>query len=275
MRSALICLTLLFCAAPLIAQGRQSNFAHEQKDHLKVECAKCHTVTSAKPRVTKFPGHATCIACHNFAKETTTRFVQFCAECHSGIPESPELPALFRFPKRDAPSDFGISFSHVSHSKPFPQGRELRTGSYQVSQGQSLKCVACHQVQLAVMKVPDVITGFDHSSCFVCHGQQPVASPSMKECRSCHELGGATRPKLYAIVPGFLHDDHRFDTRPRKKGDVRKIDLCSECHATLPAAASLKEIRLPKQNYCLDCHNSRVGLPDVLKADVLGKLAQR
>jgi hypothetical protein len=48
--------------------------------------------------------------------------------------------------------------------------------------------------------------------------------------------------------------------------------LCRECHQSVVGAESLAQIKLPEENYCGQCHNGRLGLPDALDRSVLDSL---
>jgi hypothetical protein len=118
-----------------------------------------------------------------------------------------------------------------------------------------------------------------HRTCFKCHGEQPVKPPSMNQCAECHKLDGPHSPHLYNVVKAFKHEEHEFDIRPRKKKDyplAKAPDyLCSECHASVVAAGALDRIKLPEENHCAECHNGRLGLPDVLAREILDNLRKR
>jgi hypothetical protein len=295
------------------AQARtvaQTFFPHSKPTHQKVDCAKCHTVTAAKIDENTFPDHPSCVGCHNLALEAIDRPVIFCGICHNGRPVSQNQPALFSYPKPGSPGDFGIDFSHPSHLKPFragtsagipagnPTGGNPTTGNPTAgnptmnSSGEihavafvqrrsgTPTCFDCHKpVPRAGASPIQISTATGHPACFVCHGEKPIAQPGMFQCAGCHKLGGPKYPRLYGLVVDFRHSDHVYDTRPIIKGQVsfpRPSDyLCSECHKSAARAVQLNEIKLPQENYCTDCHNGNVGLPDPLSRKVLDSLGKR
>jgi uncharacterized paraquat-inducible protein A len=260
----------------------RANFPHQTNAHSKLECSRCHTVSPAKPDVEEFPGHGACTSCHNLALEGINRPVAFCGICHNGRPISKQRPALFNFPKRAGPSDFGSNFSHPSHLKPLLPGAVLAStlkASF-AQEGRNPLCTDCHKrTQPIAAGAPDMTIEKGHSVCYKCHGQQPIKPPSMYQCAECHKLGGPRSPHLYGLVKGFKHEDHDYDIRPKKKAELVRSKpadyLCIECHDAVPAAASLADIRLPAEDTCNRCHNGRIGLPDPLKSDLLEVLRRR
>jgi hypothetical protein len=283
------------------AQDRSGRglFAHDQKEHRKLDCAKCHSTSqSDQPKVKEFT-HNKCITCHNFAlevfKQAAGRPGVFCAVCHDGRPMSKDQPALLaRFPTPQK-SDFGMTFSHEAHRKTLPRDllirpTEMQSGAFasRFKPGFVAGCIDCHQLTVPVGPVVrDIRTETGHAACFVCHGQQPEgarartseAFPYMGDCASCHLLGGPPSHDILGRVVRFKHQDHDLDTRPRRKGDLpasKSPDrLCAECHQSAVSAKGLDQITLPTQTYCSECHNGKVGLPDRLAKDVLDDLRTR
>jgi len=142
------------------------------------------------------------------------------------------------------------------------------------------RCFDCHKpAQQIGGKMVDFITNVGHPACFVCHGEKPLAPPSMFQCAGCHKLSGPRYPNLYGKVIDFKHSDHVYDTRPIIRGQTifpRKQDyLCSECHQSAAQAVQLSDIKLPQQNYCMECHNGNLGLPDPLATNVINSLNRR
>ncbi|HKV41984.1 MAG TPA: cytochrome c3 family protein [Blastocatellia bacterium] len=273
------------------ATREAARFPHGKAKHRTLECSKCHMITAGKIDEDRFPGHAACITCHNFAVEALARPSTFCGICHDGRAISKNQPALFRYPKPVVGSDFGIEFSHVSHEKPEAQPAivvRLPLQEVQVGGMRQPLCIDCHngpgaglapssrmtQAQSSVQ--PEISTATGHPSCFACHGEKPVALPSLNQCNACHKLDAPRYPRLYGIVRDFKHPDHVYDTRPVLKVDAaipRAPDyLCSQCHDSATKAARLDQIRLPGTSYCNDCHNGNLGLPDPLEQRVLDSL---
>ena len=119
-----------------ISQARDrtghGSFPHDQKEHIKVQCADCHLAAKEKPRNTDQPmardfPHAVCVKCHNFAAEFfKAAFGQpsrFCSVCHEtrriSNADKALRPGVFPRPKI---SDFEDEFSHKAHRKILPAG---------------------------------------------------------------------------------------------------------------------------------------------------------
>jgi hypothetical protein len=256
-------------------------FPHGKPKHKTLECSKCHKIEPGKIDETRFTGHASCLGCHNFAVEDIARPVTFCGICHNGRAVSKQQSALFKYPKNAVRSDFGIRFGHPSHLKlrniaAFDRS-SLNNPLLNLSvlgNGDTPRCDDCHKANdnAAMRSMPEIGTATGHPSCFVCHGEKPLAKPAMSECAECHALNGPHYPHYYGIVKDFKHPDHVYDTRPIIKAEVRfpraPDYLCSECHQSAARAASLAEIKLPQVEYCNQCHNGRLGLPDALSKEV-------
>jgi hypothetical protein len=276
---------------PLVSEvqsaSSRATFPHGKPKHKTLECSKCHTISPAKIDVKEFPGHGACVSCHNLAIESISKPAVFCGICHDqprpGALITKAQSALFRFPKPDTASQFGIAFSHPSHLKP-DASRDVVINRTLARQGLSNsgnygpppKCADCHHAQLLRAPAAEISTDTGHRSCFVCHDEHPFAKPSMYQCADCHKRSGLRSPHLYGLVRDFKHSDHDYDIRPKRKADFRVPRapdyLCTECHTAAAAAASLDAIRLPQQRYCAECHNGKVGLPDVLSRKVLDSL---
>jgi len=245
------------------ASKATASFSHDTKGHKALDCAKCHTISAAQIDVKKFPGHLSCTPCHNFALEFFAKPVAFCGICHEGRAVSKSQPAIFQFPKKSVRADFGLDFSHPSHIKPAADRAE------------SSRCAACHQKAGPVNMT--IETG--HAACFKCHGEKPLAGPSMFDCGKCHRLGFPHAPRLFGVVREFRHADHDYEVRSIKKGEFRAVKaediMCYQCHQAVAHAARLDEIRLPEPSHCRECHNGRVGLPDALPQSVLDSLSKR
>ena len=280
-----------------LGRGRRvlATFTHRRAEHAKVSCNACHSVTPQRIEVNYFPGHTSCIGCHNFAKEYFGRGTTFCGVCHTSTPTSAARSNLFDFKERtrtlqsQSGSDFGIDFSHPAHRKPLPQDFVIQpTGvntsaqtPLKLSAGQGAKCTDCHQlVKTARAGDRELTIEKGHSTCFQCHGMKPEAGaradfPYMNDCRECHEAGGPKATNL-ARIREFSHWDHDYDIRPRRKVDYqvkRSPDfLCVECHKSVEQAVRLTDIKMPDEQTCGSCHNGRIGLPDALARDLLDKL---
>lgn len=266
----------------------QATFPHGKDKHRTLDCSRCHKIEPGNIDETRFTSHASCLTCHNLALEDIVRPVTFCGICHNGRAISKQQPALFKDPKYAGAMDFGVAFSHPSHLKPRTAGfnrASLNNPLLNLSVlggGDTPRCDDCHKpndaanARMATPKIPEINSATGHPSCFVCHGDKPIARPAMSECAACHQLSGPRYPRYSGIVKDFKHPDHVYDTRPIIKAEVRfpraPDYLCSECHQSAARAASLAEIRLPQQEYCIQCHNGRLGLPDSLSKDVIDTL---
>jgi hypothetical protein len=266
-------------AAPF---GASAIYPHLNPKHVALQCSTCHSLELDKADIHEMPGHATCAACHNFATEGVNRTERFCGECHNSTDASKDRPALFDFPKHHDSHDFGDLFSHVDHRNAGTATRCEASGAASRSQ-----CADCHAaVRPEVAQRPDMRMEASHTFCFVCHCENPSGysearknlDPARKDCSVCHVPHEAQLTSL-TEVKGFLHADHVFDTRPRRK-DAGPVShdpdvLCLECHRTAAESHRLSESRQPEGAICRSCHTGKVGLPDVLPADTLGPLDAR
>ncbi|HSB12169.1 MAG TPA: hypothetical protein VLM38_21965 [Blastocatellia bacterium] len=185
--------------------GRGS-FPHDQKEHIKVQCADCHLAAKEKPRNTDQPmakdfPHGACIRCHNFAAEffkaAFGQSSRFCGVCHEprriSRADKALRPGVFPRPKI---SDFEDAFSHKAHRKSLPADFRVSPISNppygsQFSPGASPRCTDCHAqtkqpaarrrqddasatvVQAVQMRSIEFKTEKSHAVCFVCHGGTP------------------------------------------------------------------------------------------------------
>lgn len=290
------------------------------KGHRDLSCADCHLIgpqppyaVTGKPSpnvnpvaATAFPGHASCVACHNFALMSFAK-PAFCGVCHERNAESPTQPGVFdKFQTARNASDFGIGFSHVAHRQSLPNGLTLapaadRTNSLAkalIQTGAAPLCTDCHlQLQTSFAQfnpaVPEIAVETGHPACFTCHLEKPVGHtpqsgkqfPARNDCQGCHSLSDAggqkqRAPGLFAHfkVAEFRHLDHELDTRSVKKSEARAVKardyLCAECHSAVTRALQLNDIQAPGQGSCTACHNDkrRPGLPEPLSAAVLRTL---
>lgn len=257
-----------------------ARFHHGNAKHRTLECGKCHKISPEKIDDTQFPGHQACIDCHNLALEALSRPVLFCGICHQGRPVSTTQAALFQYPKPNVKSQFGIAFSHPSHTKPEPIPEvNVYVASKSVTVGGDRQplCMDCHtSLPQLIQGKPEITSATGHPACFACHGQNAIKPPTMFQCGECHKLDTPGYPHLFGSVDQFRHADHIYDTRPVLKinaGIKKSADyLCSECHVSAAKAVSLSQISLPQVQYCNDCHNGRLGLPDALARHVVNSL---
>lgn len=290
------------------------------KGHRDLSCAECHLIDARPPytvtgkpspnvnpiAATPFPGHASCVACHNFALMSFAK-PAFCGVCHERNAESPTQPGVFdQFQTARAVSDFGIGFSHVAHRQALPNGLTLapaidRTSSLAkapLQTGRTPLCTDCHmQLQTSFAQFnpnkPEMATETGHSACFTCHLEKPAGHtpqsgkpfPARNDCQECHSLSdlGAQKQRTPGLfqhfkVAEFRHLDHELDTRSVKKSEARVVKardyLCSECHSVVTKATQLNDIQAPGLNSCTACHNEKrkPGLPEPLTAAVLRTL---
>ncbi len=281
------------------------------KGHRDLACSECHLISTQPPYtvfgkpspevkdvpLSPFPGHASCVQCHNFALMLFTK-PGYCGMCHEQNALSTSQPMLFKqFQTPRARSDFGSDFSHVAHRKTLPAGLTLVPGNQrssalaqsQLAIGAAPLCTDCHARNQAMSaNAPELTMETGHVTCFTCHLQKPAQTqefPVPADCRGCHVLtepGAAKQqtPLLFANakVLDFHHTDHELDTRSVKKSEaaVKKPSdyLCSECHSAVVRAENLNDIKAPGTNSCSSCHNERrkPGLPEPLSAAVLRTL---
>jgi hypothetical protein len=284
--------------------GRGS-FPHDLKEHVKVQCADCHSATKDKientdqPMAKEFP-HAVCVRCHNFAAEffkaafgQTSRFCGVCHETRRISKSDKSLrPGVFPHPNT---SDFVDEFSHKAHRKILPADFRIvainnsHYGS-QFEPGESPRCTDCHEPnKKAKPGAKDIKTEASHATCFVCHGGAPPKARKMsaeifpydRDCKVCHTLRGPgiapLAQRLFGSIKDFRHSDHEKDIRPKKRGDfpfpTAPDHLCAECHTPADRVEKLSDIKLPESGYCDRCHiNNRPGLPGKLSDDTLKKL---
>jgi predicted CXXCH cytochrome family protein len=305
-------------AASSAAQLRGGKFPHAQagkqglQGHRDLACSQCHTSSAQPPyevtgkpspgvtlvMQTQFPGHASCVQCHNFAAMFFAK-PAFCGICHAGRAESLAQPGLFAsFQTARAASDFGIDFSHPAHRRPLPAGlsivaaasRSAALRQAQLAEGAALRCTDCH-ARIASANAQEFSTESGHTVCFTCHLQKPAQAaadfPARNDCRGCHELtdGGQRQqgPALWINfkVLDFRHADHELDTRSVKKSEARQAKpadyLCVECHSAAANAERLSDIKAPRLGNCVSCHNDKrqPGLPEPLNAEVLRTLSNQ
>jgi hypothetical protein len=286
------------------------------RGHRELDCGVCHMIAAQPPyQVTgkpspkvdapvesPFPGHASCVECHNFALMSFVK-PAFCGVCHNQNPQSPAQPGLFnQFQTAQAAGDFGIAFSHIAHRQPLPTGLQLAPAGMRspglakaaLSLGAAPLCTDCHApVQPPRANQPEQTTETGHPNCFTCHLQAPAghitksnqAFPARTDCRSCHSLSDGGYPKqrspglyAHAKVAEFRHDQHELDTRSVKKSEAQAVKardyLCAECHQSAAQAVNLNDIQAPGLSSCTTCHNEKrkPGLPEPLRAAVLQTL---
>lgn len=290
------------------------------KGHRDLSCAECHLIGTQAPfavtgkpspnvnplAATAFPGHASCVACHNFALMSFAK-PAFCGVCHERNAESPTRPGVFdQFQTPRAASDFGIGFSHVAHRRDLPGGLTIapainRTNSLakaELRTGSTPLCTDCHaRLQTSFTQFnpnsPELATETGHLACFTCHLEKPASFvptsgkefPARSDCQGCHSLSDAgvlkqQSPGLFQHfkVAEFRHLDHELDTRSVKKSEARTVKardyLCAECHSEVSKAVQLNDIQVPGRGACAACHNDKrkPGLPEPLSAAVLRTL---
>ena len=282
-----------------------------KQGHRDLACSQCHlssdqapyaVVGKATPNlkgapVTPFPGHASCVQCHNFAVMAFLK-PSYCAVCHDKNPTSVQEPGLFAaFQTARNATDFGTDFSHVAHRKPIANDLQISEPALRspmlaqaiLMPGATLLCNDCHIQSKFVANQPEFAIESGHATCFTCHLVKPASAnkdfPDRNDCNGCHvlpETSGARQmtPNLFATskVLDFRHADHEFDTRSVKKAVAAVIKprdyLCAECHNDAANAQTLNEIKAPGQASCVSCHNNRMqpGLPDQLRDAVLRTL---
>src|SRR5262245_62042380 len=172
-----------------------ARFKHGIEKHRTLACAECHTLTTERIEVEAFPGHATCVSCHNLAGEAMTKPRAFCGVCHEARPATKSDPALLRFPRQgeeaNLTSAFRVRFSHPAHLKaqtadPACRATAIKqiTLAIPAAAGRTPLCTDCHQ-RTESPATPEMTLETGHATCFQCHCDQPVkpsgqvAMPSM------------------------------------------------------------------------------------------------
>ena len=194
-------------------------------------------------------------------------------------------------------SDFGNQFSHKAHRTSLPagftisavRGGELAGYGRQFKSGAAPLCTDCHQpVKRVAAGSREMKTEMGHAACFVCHaaaGETRRVSadrfPQAADCAVCHRLrdggAGARGQSIFGKIRGFRHDDHDRDIRPKRRSDfplpTESDYMCALCHKQTAEAGSLASIRLPAEEFCVECHKAdRPGLPGRLSDEVTGAL---
>lgn len=296
--------TTVFSIAQAKDRSGRGSFPHDQKEHIKIQCADCHLSAKDKPTRTDQPmakdfPHTACIRCHNFAAEFFKTALgqpsRFCGVCHEARRISRTDKALRpgAFPK-PLMSDFADAFSHKAHRKTLPADFPVVPISNppygsQFKPGENPRCTDCHeQIKKTRIELKDMRTESNHPACFVCHGRAPESRrvsaevfPYANDCKVCHELhisGTDARSRsLFGSIKGFRHDDHDIDIRPKRRSDfplpAAPDRLCSDCHKPIDQVEKLDSIKLPEVGRCNTCHIDRKpGLPGKLSDEVLSKL---
>jgi hypothetical protein len=214
-----------------------SEFNHSSARHLSRQCSSCHVIQSlAKPDVTDFPDHPSCIECHRQQFFRGAR-PAICSNCHTVT--GPRSEARFKFPKPNEPSEFAEVFPHSAHVKPTTLIQFRRFLGEKATTTDS--CRYCHKPDARTFKPqaapaprsgaaapaarPSPATaavapaGFElpagtfmttptsHATCFQCHWQKGVEGreqePLASQCASCHDnirqrARAATQPAVAA-----------------------------------------------------------------------------
>ena len=116
-------------------------------------------------------------------------------------------------------------------------------------------CVSCHGDKFANGPTPQ-----GHSACATCHVKPAAAStPTMSNCKACHQLSapaatsaGAVTQSVWSVARNFAHTSHGRD--PQKSGAA---PACTECHAGVARATTLRSVAAPTMQSCDRCHNGR------------------
>jgi len=215
---------------------RDLKFDHNRPEHKRQDCSVCHQ--RADNSVTpKFPGHASCIACH--AVDYTSSNNKLCIVCHQ-LPLEAQ-PKLAAFPMRV--TQFGLKeFSHKQHLDP----AKMPTGTAVP------KCDTCHQFDSGLIQA----SFGGHPQCYTCHTHQP--GEKLAGCGACHAdqtvalkfingAGGASA--LY----NFTHGGHF------KQASIQRN--CDKCHHLIdrePQRPDILEINTARgqrhTSGCWSCH---------------------
>jgi c(7)-type cytochrome triheme protein len=167
-----------------------------------------------------------------------SREPKICGVCHDGTDPNVKQPALVR---RRSSSEFGGDMSHKSHLKKVTAR----------DSGKNAVCKACHGDMFKGTPPPSG----GHATCASCHGKS--ASPSMGSCGGCHKLGetkAASSPTAteWAVTEMFTHQIHGNDPR-----SSRTETDCTDCHAGIPNATKVADIKNPPMKACDGCHDGK------------------
>jgi c(7)-type cytochrome triheme protein len=221
-------------AVPYPPYAIEQDFAlalgHQQ--HASAPCTQCHAANAAP--------HARCTSCHDGAKATA---MSACITCHVAAVGKPHPPEL-----RPLQNSIASIFSHASHAKRSPAGRECTTCHAPIAQTNDAElprptiaeCATCHDGKQAFATTV---------ACTRCHAApnkgEPfeVARPEARfshagphaqlvggqPCASCHAIDKTGE----AMAPGHVQctgcHDHAIDF------GARSPKICGACHlATEP-----------------------------------------
>ena len=204
-------------------------------------CSICHERrdNSAAP---KFPGHKSCINCHQTQFNTPSSGI--CTICHTSEGLSQQNPPLKGFP--GSLSGFTAEFDHAQHS----------TGAGKPQSG----CAACHAPGRGgvARAIPAGLSA--HQTCYTCHtpGRQSGRG-DISSCGACHGPGryGPTPATGRSFGLGFSHAEH----------GPRQNLSCESCHnvagrgtpqgrqvsSTFPA----QHFPATRAQTCASCHNDK------------------
>ncbi|MDI7260766.1 MAG: hypothetical protein QME90_12700 [Thermodesulfobacteriota bacterium] len=275
-------------------QQRELPFWEQSTLHPKINCSECHATGHAlMPSINIFPlksegEHAgfsakldqinpNCVRCHRSVLNVERASPQInpyqisiphrfhildlkssCTDCHYNIYHDPHDPPTFRPPKeacfechkRDKTA---CSTCHPKSAIPLPKTTEVSHS----------ECSKCHKgyedAKIKIYNHP-----FPHRkhiarilNCHICHATGEEHGKILRtkiECLSCHHQKGSNcvgchEPQVHFIRGEALGEK---ETRPDVMAEGVK---CAECHATLSAKHSLKEIK----KTCIECHETRYG----------------
>ncbi len=243
--------------APTIASDATPGFSHAVHQNRGVDmtaCGSCHQVESngqvAAPGMNK--DHKPCAdsGCHE--REFYTRSTTICTVCHAA-----SAVAIVPW-KKPAMTKVRPLYNEL----PSPMNHAVHVAAAGANASNSA-CVSCHGDKFANSPAPQ-----GHDACATCHIKPVTASaPMMSNCKACHQLSVAgsaaasgtpttTAPdqqvSAWSVAGNFAHTSHSRD--PQKAGVAPN---CTECHAGVVRATTLRSITAPTMQSCDRCHNGR------------------
>lgn len=189
-----------------------------------------------------YPTHDKCIGCHPTAFFKKPLLV--CTNCHVeiSITQQAELK-----PQTGDQAPLRTSFSHELH---LDKDQRIRKKF-----GFEKDCSFCHEFQ----KGGELVSLPRHSECCDCHTKKDV-NPNINDCAGCHNRP-KSEPNPRSMVRKFSHKDHK--TEPQSGASVP----CLKCHFDVPKAKNISQLKLPKMDTCVECHdgNGAFSYADCLK----------
>ncbi|MDT7603424.1 MAG: hypothetical protein QOF61_1421 [Acidobacteriota bacterium] len=281
-RAIVVALFVIACAALAMSQSRAttksqprrggatttardySKFSHSSVSHATRDCAACHFIASfAKPDITDFPDHPSCVECHRQQFFRGARPL-VCSNCHTSV--SPRSDARFKFPKPGESSEFADVFPHANHVK----STSLIQFKKVVGEKSNIQatCLYCHKVNTTKFTPPQgssagaftpppgtfMTTPTSHTTCFQCHWQKGVADreqePYAKQCASCHRNVAASALAVNTAAASR--------SAPPSANTSATLRIVPAGLALPPSAGAFPTRAVPKFVHELEAHKQKV-----------------